>query len=409
MAAPTPLPLPLPQTQLAVPQTQLAVPQAQLAVPQTQLAVLVGPAGSRLATAPVPAPGAHEVLIATAVAASNPKDWKIASGPKDGKIATWRYGAGEAFAEGNDVAGVVVAVGARGEDGDEGGYEREFAPGMRVGAFTKMGTRENKYGAYQQYTVAPASTTFPIGDSTSFEEAATLPLAVMTAALGLFVRLGASRPGEGEGEAAPATNYAILINGAATSVGAFAVQLAKRAGLFVVGTAGASGDYATELGADVVVDYRDYGGKGEGEGMIDALVAAAGGRPTPWALDAVSERGSALVLARALDRLSSPTSERAAVATVLDVPAEQLAQFPPRVAYERIKVGTAYGEDERFAAEYYRKIARWLADGSFRANRARVMPRGLASVPEGLELLRAGKVHAEKLVYRIADTPGVEA
>ena len=51
---------------------------------------------------------------------------------------------------------------------------------------------------------------------------------------------------------------AVIINGASSSVGAFAVQLAKRAGLFVVGVAGASKDYAKSLGADIVLDYREY-------------------------------------------------------------------------------------------------------------------------------------------------------
>ena len=39
------------------------------------------------------------------------------------------------------------------------------------------------------------------------------------------------------------------------------MQLAKRAGLFVVGVAGSSKEYAKELGADVVVDYRDHAGE----------------------------------------------------------------------------------------------------------------------------------------------------
>ena len=39
------------------------------------------------------------------------------------------------------------------------------------------------------------------------------------------------------------------------------MQLAKRAGLFVVGVAGSSKGYAKELGADVVVDYRDHAGE----------------------------------------------------------------------------------------------------------------------------------------------------
>ena len=55
----------------------------------------------------------------------------------------------------------------------------------------------------------------------------------------------------------------IIINGASSSVGACAVQLAKRAGLFVVGVAGASKAYAKSIGVDIILDYRDYNTKKE--------------------------------------------------------------------------------------------------------------------------------------------------
>ena len=54
---------------------------------------------------------------------------------------------------------------------------------------------------------------------------------------------------------------AVIINGASSSVGAYAVQLAKRAGLFVIGVAGSSKDYAKSLGVDVLIDYRDHKGE----------------------------------------------------------------------------------------------------------------------------------------------------
>ena len=66
---------------------------------------------------------------------------------------------------------------------------------------------------------------------------------------------------EGDGD-----GRGIIINGAATSIGAYAVQLAKRAGLFVVATAGASGAYVRCLGADVVVDYREH----EGDDLVSS-------------------------------------------------------------------------------------------------------------------------------------------
>lgn len=55
-----------------------------------------------------------------------------------------------------------------------------------------------KSGAYMQYSIAPASTTFPIPDSTTFEDAATLPLAVMTSTIGLFKRLDLPETPKGE-------------------------------------------------------------------------------------------------------------------------------------------------------------------------------------------------------------------
>ena len=75
---------------------------------------------------------------------------------------------------------------------------------------------------------------------------------------------------------------------------------------------------------------------------------------------------------------------------------------------------TLYDDDNSYcfwnlvAAKYLRWIGKWLEDGSFKANKARIMPNGLVSVEEGIKMLQNGEVHAEKLVYRIADTPNLE-
>ena len=57
-------------------------------------------------------------------------------------------------------------------------------------------------------------------------------------------------------DTSPGNGQGIVVYGASSSVGAYAVQLAKRAGFFVVGVAGASAEYAKSIGADAVVDYR---------------------------------------------------------------------------------------------------------------------------------------------------------
>ncbi|KAL5498916.1 hypothetical protein ACEPAH_1434 [Sanghuangporus vaninii] len=344
-------------------------------IPSEQLGVLSTKASETLQTFPVPSPGPGEVLIQNIAVASNPKDWKV-------HIFIENYSA----IEGNDVAGIIVKVG-------EG--VTEYKGGERVAAFSIMCSGDNKYGAYAQYTVAPAETTFPIPESTSFEEAATLPLAVGTALIGLFKRLGI--PEESSGE-----QKGIIINGASSSVGSYAVQLAKRAGLFVIGTAGSSKDYAKSLGADAIVDYREH----SGDALERALIEAAIGKNVQWVYDAVSEKGSTVILSRVLAKVS-PTG-KGKITFLLPV-GDDLKQVPEGIEYERTLVGAAYGEDKDFSARFYRQIGQWLAASPpFQPNRVKVLPDGLASVPKGLELLKTGKVHGEKLVYRIADTPGLK-
>jgi NADPH:quinone reductase-like Zn-dependent oxidoreductase len=88
--------------------------------------------------------------------------------------------------EGNDIAGYVEKVGSK---------VTTFKVGDKAGSFTKMGEHD-KYGAYQATTVTPEHTSFLIGDNTSFDQAAALPLAVLTAAIGLFVDLKVSQLAE---------------------------------------------------------------------------------------------------------------------------------------------------------------------------------------------------------------------
>ncbi|KAL5481118.1 hypothetical protein ACEPAI_10059 [Sanghuangporus weigelae] len=349
-------------------------------IPSEQLGVLSTKTSETLQTFPVPSPGPREVLIQNVAVASNPKDWKM-------PIFIPNYTA----IEGNDVAGIIVKVG-------EG--VTEYKGGERVAALSIMvsGNKasSNYYGAYAQYTVAPAATTFPIPDSTSFEEAATLPLAIGTAFIGLFKRLGI--PEEPSGEL-----KGIIINGASSSVGSYAVQLAKRAGLFVIGIAGSSKDYARSLGADVIVDYREQ----VGDALEKALVEASRDRNVQWVYDAVAEKESTIILSRILVK-ASPTG-KGKVTFVLPVSDDELKQIPEGIEYELTRVSTAYEEDKDFSARFYRQIGQWLvASPPFQPNRVKVLPDGLASVPKGLELLKTGKVHGEKLVYRIAETPGLK-
>lgn len=88
-----------------------------------------------------------------------------------------------------------------------------------------------------------------------------------------------------------------------------------------------------------------------------------------------------------------------------DAPAPTV--LPETIDLRRALIFDAHASQEAAASRWLRQLARWIADGSFRPMPIRVLPRGLASVPDGLDLLRRNAVSGTKLVYRVADTPGL--
>lgn len=173
--------------------------------------------------APVPTPGAGQVLVRVADVGVNPIEAKIISGAmKEMMPVTFPY------TPGSDLAGTVESLGAGVSD---------LAPGQAV-----YGLGE---GTYAQFALAPTSTLCAQPKSLSPQEAASVPMAAMTAWVGLF--------DHGELEA----GQTILIHGAAGGVGMFAVQFAKWKGANVIATASGAGvAFVQKLGADQVIDYK---------------------------------------------------------------------------------------------------------------------------------------------------------
>lgn len=189
-----------------------------------------------------PEPGEGEVLVKIEAASLNPIDTYL----RDGNLSP---AGGLPHIGGSDMAGVVDTVG----DGVEA-----FEPGQRVFA-TGLGIFSQ--GTYAEYTVAPADMLAPLPDDVSFHDGAAAAMAFATAWRGLITR-GDLEVGE-----------VALVQGASGGVGHAAVQVADAAGAHVIGVAreGEPADFARELGADAVVDYRR-------EKMADELRQAAGGR-----------------------------------------------------------------------------------------------------------------------------------
>ena len=194
--------------------------------------------------APYTPPRDDEIVVKNHAVAINPVDWLI---PVIGNVAyRWiKY----PFVLGEDLAGEVVEVGKA---------VTRFKVGDRVLGHA-VGTDEDRNtsaeGAFQEYTVVLAHMAAPIPDTMPYEDAAVLPLALSTAACGLFQKdqLALQYP-----SATPRpTGKTLLIWGGSTSVGSNAIQLAVAAGYEVITTASPRNfDYVRKLGASQVFDYH---------------------------------------------------------------------------------------------------------------------------------------------------------
>jgi NADPH:quinone reductase-like Zn-dependent oxidoreductase len=176
-----------------------------------------------------PVPNDDQVLVKIRAASVNPYDWHLIRGtpyimrammaglrkPKDPRV-------------GVDYAGTVEAVGKN---------VTVFKPGDEVFG--------NRTGAFAEYVCARADRAMALKPaSVTFEQAASVPVAALTALQGLRDH-GKVQPGQ-----------KVLINGASGGVGTFAVQIAKTLGADVTGVcSGRNVDLVRSIGADHVIDY----------------------------------------------------------------------------------------------------------------------------------------------------------
>ena len=176
-----------------------------------------------------PAPTEDEVLVRVRAASLNIADWyDVAGRPYVGRTQMGLLKP-KSNRLGVDYAGTVEAVGEK---------VTEFQPGDEV-----FGGRN---GAFAEYVCARADRAIVTKPANvTFEEAAAVPIAALTALQGLRDQ-GQLQPGQ-----------KVLINGASGGVGTFAVQIAKALGAEVTAVCSTGNvDSARSLGADHVVDYN---------------------------------------------------------------------------------------------------------------------------------------------------------
>lgn len=222
-----------------------------------------------------PSPSADEVLVRIHAASVNALEWRpftfplilmrLMGGslrePKDKRV-------------GADLAGRVEAVGAN---------AKQFRPGDEV-----FGMRR---GAFAEYVCAPEKLLAPKPANISFEEAAAVPVAALTALQGVRDR-GRIRPG-----------HKVLVHGAGGGVGTFAVQIAKALGAEVTAVCSTrNADTARSIGADHVIDYatEDFT---TGRRRYDLIVAVNGYRSILAYRRALEPNGICVVLGGAMAQI----------------------------------------------------------------------------------------------------------
>ncbi len=176
---------------------------------------------------PVPAP--DEILVKVYASGVNPADWVVRNGGNDFLKPLLKL----PMTLGLDAAGIVEETGSD---------VTEFKKGDEVYGVPNFPGD----GSYAEYCAAKANQFALKPKSISFNEAAGVPSAALTAWTAIFEH-GKLQAGQ-----------RILIQGASGGVGSFAVQFAKAKGAYVIGTASAHNhDYLKQLGADEVIDYKN--------------------------------------------------------------------------------------------------------------------------------------------------------
>jgi NADPH:quinone reductase-like Zn-dependent oxidoreductase len=250
---------------------------------------------------------------------------------------------------GSDLSGDIEAVGSDVSD-------------LRVGDQVYGVTNPQFIGAYAEYALASAAMIARKPTSLTYVEAASVPVIAVTAWQGLF------------DQAQLQAGQTVVIHGAAGNVGAYAVQLARQAGIRVIATA-ATDDVAfvRELGADTVVDFRTERFEDAARG-VDAVLDLVGGETQTRSFQVLRHGG----------KLISAVSQ----------PDQDLAR--------------SHGVDATFflvkvTSQYLRAIAELIDSGKLRtrvgtvipladAREAHLMLEGIRRPPKGKIVLTAGMI-----------------
>ncbi|ODV63955.1 zinc-binding alcohol dehydrogenase family protein [Ascoidea rubescens DSM 1968] len=345
----------------------------------------------------------NQLLIRVVAAALNPTDWKHV------KLG---WGPNNAVA-GSDCSGVVVKVGENLKDiyrvGDQvsstlHGLSRDTPDN---GAFADYCVVDPEFTIKYKQTLSLLSKSSDcVGDIDTFEAAASITLSLVTVGQSLFHFL----KGSFEEKTLKDDEY-YLVWGGATSFGQIAIQFAKHVFQWNVVAVASKKNEALlkELGADIVIDYHDADAVEQikaktNDKVIIATDAIANSHTIQFTHDATS---------------NDETVERIIIDNLNLLGEEKIKNLKKNVQVTKTLMYPLNGKPVQLTEDIliesdassvednkiFMKFAQdYINQGKLKHGPLKLLPKGLGSVSEGLDLLQEKKISCQKLVLKISDT-----
>ncbi|KAJ2917372.1 hypothetical protein MD484_g3039, partial [Candolleomyces efflorescens] len=328
----------------------------------------------------VPKPSKGEVLVKVHSTALNPVDWKV---HKAGAFITDE--SHFPLVLGMDLAGEIVELG---ED------VKTWKIGDRVFCQTSYDKGE---GSFQQYAIAGAEMLATIPANISYDQASTLPVAITAPYVALYCvkpyGLGLEPPVTASGRGKYAGNPIVIIGGP-SSVGQFAIQLAKLSGFSPIITTSSPRhkEWLLSLGATDIIDRslslsstKEAIAKITDKPILTVIDAISSEESQSTGLEVLAHNGQLGLVLTAIEGLVAKAEGQGKSVT----PVTGMKKLPHLA---ELLLG------------FYSNISELLEHGDIKPNRVEVLPDGLGGVAEGLNRLEENKVSGVKLVAHPQET-----
>jgi len=249
----------------------------------------------RFERVPRPNPGSGEILVKVEAAGVGPWDGWIRAGksalPQPLPLTL-----------GSDLSGEIIAV-------------APGVPDLRVGDQVYGVTNPRFIGANAEYALASAAMVSRKPTSLTYIEAASVPVIAVTAWQALF------------DQAQLKTGQTVLIHGAAGNVGAYAVQLARRAVLHIIATAGTDDiSRVRGLGANTIIDFQKHRFE-EQVRDVDAVIDLVGGETQQRSFQVLRRGGKLISAVSRPDQKLAETHGVEAAFFLVNVTSQHLAEI----------------------------------------------------------------------------------